>query len=134
MNGLIQGVQGQREFYNLQMVKNGILNAQKKPAKDNLPEKYYRYEFWSEIIAHQLGILLGLNVLQYDIVINRGEIGCISPLIIDRDKEQLTEVGRYMTSLNSAFLPEDNTTKHEYTFQLLKQTIFTNDSFKIRLH
>ena len=97
--------------------------SEKKPAKNNKPEKYYRYEFWSEIIAHQLGNLLGLNVLRYDIAINRGEIGCISPLMINKDKEQLIEVGRYMTSLNPAFLPEDNKTRNEYTFQLLEQTI-----------
>ena len=97
--------------------------SEKKPAKGNNPEKYYRYEFWSEIIAYQLGTMLGLNVLRYDVGINGGEIGCISPLMIDRDEEQLIEVGRYMTSLNPAFLPEDNSTRHEYTFQLLEKTI-----------
>ena len=34
--------------------------SEKKAAKDGKPEKYYKYEFWSEIIAYQLGSQLGL--------------------------------------------------------------------------
>lgn len=97
--------------------------SEKKAARGNNPEKYYRYEFWSEIIAYQLGKLLGLNILRYDIAIHENQIGCLSPLMIKRDEEQLIEVGRYMTSLNLSFLPEDNSTRREYTFQLLEQTI-----------
>jgi hypothetical protein len=101
--------------------------SEKKPAKDNKPEKYYRYEFWSEIIAYQIGNFLGLNILRYDIAVHDNEIGCISPLMIKPDKEQLIEVGRYMTSLNSSFLPEDYSTRKEYTFQLLEQTLIEFD-------
>lgn len=97
--------------------------SEKKPAKNGKPEKYYRYEFWSEIIAFQLGKQLGLDMLRYDVAVHEGVIGCISPLMIDREKEQLVEVGRYMTSLNPAFLPEDNSTRNEYTFQLLEHTL-----------
>lgn len=43
--------------------------------------------------------------------------------MIKPDKEQLIEVGRYMTALNPAFLPEDYATRTEYTFQLLEKTI-----------
>lgn len=97
--------------------------SEKKPAKNGKPEKYYKYEFWSEVIAYQLGKQLGLDVLRYDVAVHEGVIGCISPLMINREEEQLVEVGRYMTSLNADFLPEDNSTRNEYTFQLLEQTI-----------
>ncbi len=97
--------------------------SEKKPAKDGKPEKHYKYEFWSEVIAYQIGKSLGLNILRYDVAINNGEIGCISPLMIKRESEQLLEVGRYMTSLNPSFLPEDTTTRKEYTFQLLERTL-----------
>lgn len=36
--------------------------SEKKEAKDGKPEKYYRYEFWSEIIAYQLGHAWGLDI------------------------------------------------------------------------
>jgi hypothetical protein len=102
--------------------------SEKKPAKDGKPEKHYKYEFWNEIIAYQLGKCLGLDILRYDVAIFDGEIGCISPLMIIPDEEQLLDIGRFMTALNPNFLPEDNATRSEYTFQLLEQTL---DYFKI---
>lgn len=97
--------------------------SEKKLAKDEKPEKYYKYEFWSEVIASQLGLLLGLDVLRYDVAVHNGEIGCISPLMIKRDEEQLLEVGRYMTALNEDFLPENRKTRNEYSFELLERTL-----------
>jgi hypothetical protein len=97
--------------------------SEKKPAKDGKPEKYYKYEFWSEIIAYQIGKLLGLDILRYDVAIHNEEIGCISPMMIKSDKEQLLEIGRYMTSLNPDFLPEDTKTRTEYSFELLENTL-----------
>ncbi len=96
--------------------------SEKKPAKDGKAEKFYKYEFWNEIIAYQLGKNLGLNMLRYDVAIFDGEIGCISPKMTVTDQEQLIEVGRFMTALNSDFLPEDYKTRTEYTFQLLEKT------------
>jgi hypothetical protein len=97
--------------------------SEKKEAKDGKPEKYYMYEFWNEIIACQVGSMMGLNVLRYDVAVHNNEIGCISPLMIKKDEEQLLEVGRYMTALNPDFLPEDTTTRTEYTFELLEDTL-----------
>ncbi len=102
--------------------------SEKKPAKDGKPEKHYKYEFWNEIIAYQLGKGLGLDILRYDVAIFDGEIGCISPKMTITDEEQLLDIGRFMTALNPNFLPEDNATRTEYTFQLLEQTL---DYFKI---
>ena len=62
--------------------------SEKKPAKDAQLEKYYKYEFWNEIIAYQLGKSLGLDMLRYDVAIFNGEIGCISPKMIITDEEQ----------------------------------------------
>lgn len=97
--------------------------SEKKPAKEGKPEKYYQYEFWSEVIAYQLGNMLGLDMLRYDVAVHKNEIGCISPLMIKRGEEQLLEVGRYMTALNPDFLPEDTKTRTEYTFELLEKTL-----------
>jgi hypothetical protein len=104
--------------------------SEKKQAKAGKPEKYYKYEFWSEIIAYQVGNFLGLDILRYDVGLNKGEVGCISPLMIKPDKEQLLEVGRFMTVKNENFLPHENRSRVEYTFQLLKQTLITFDLMK----
>ncbi|MBK9792703.1 MAG: HipA domain-containing protein [Sphingobacteriales bacterium] len=97
--------------------------SEKKPAKEGKPAKEYKYEFWNEIIAYQLGKALGLNMLRYDIAVFGEEIGCLSPKMNITDDIQLIEVGRYMTALNENFIPENYASRKEYTFQLLEQTI-----------
>jgi hypothetical protein len=97
--------------------------SEHKLAKNNQPEKHYKFEFWNEIIAYQLGRQMGLNMLRYDVAIFKNEIGCLSPKMNKTDDEQLIEVGRYMTALNPDFLPENNSARKEYTFQLLEETI-----------
>lgn len=57
----------------------------------NQNKKNYPYEFWSEIIASQLGRLLSLPVLDYHIASCGNKIGCISRNMIDRHKEELVE-------------------------------------------
>jgi hypothetical protein len=97
--------------------------SEKKPATETKLAKEYKYEFWNEIIAYQLGKNLGLDVLRYDVAIYNDEIGCLSPKMNKTDDEELIEVGRFMTALNEDFLPENNNARKEYTFQLLEQTI-----------
>lgn len=101
--------------------------SERKAASEGRPEKYYKFEFWSEIIAYQLGRSLGLDILRYDAAIHNGEIGCISPLMINQDKEQLIEVGRYMTSINERFNPDDRKTHKEYSFDFLVETLEAYD-------
>jgi HipA-like C-terminal domain len=95
----------------------------RKAATDLKPEKYFKYEFWSEVIAYQLGNSLGLDVLRYDAAVHDNEMGCISPLMIDQEKEQLVEIGRYMTVLNPGFNPADRKTHAEYSFEFLIETL-----------
>lgn len=85
--------------------------------------KEYKFEFWNEIIAYQLGKSLGLNMLRYDVAIHNEEIGCLSPKMNKSDDEELIEVGRFMTAINEKFLPENNIARKEYTFQLLEKVI-----------
>lgn len=56
----------------------------------------YKYEFWSEIIAYEIGNLFGFNVLRYDIASFDSTIGCISKSIIDENKEEHHEGYRYI--------------------------------------
>jgi hypothetical protein len=55
------------------------------------PGRYYKFEFWSEIIASKVGKLLGFNVVDYDIAYNQTEIGCMSPSITTNENEDLSE-------------------------------------------
>ncbi|KAA6301603.1 MAG: hypothetical protein EZS26_002209 [Candidatus Ordinivivax streblomastigis] len=55
------------------------------------PNKDYKYEFWSEVIASQIGELLGFEVVHYDVAFFDKEIGCISKSVIDWNNEELTE-------------------------------------------
>ncbi len=66
---------------------------------------------------------MGLNILRYGVAISYPDMGCISPKMTLTDEEQLIEVGRYMISLNIAFVPENRSTRNEYDFQLLETTI-----------
>ncbi|SFS98233.1 HipA domain-containing protein [Sphingobacterium wenxiniae] len=97
--------------------------SENKPGRNGNPDKYYKDEFWSEIIAYQIGYTLGLNILRYDVALSNGQIGCISPSMIDINKEQLVEVGRYMITYNPDFSPENNVTRNEYTYDLLSRTL-----------
>lgn len=85
----------------------------KKPGKD------YKYEFWSEIIASELGKMCGFNVLQYHVAIRGNEVGCISKSMIDPDKEELVEGGRYIHAFDNTFNPDDRKLRYQYTFDLI---------------
>lgn len=96
--------------------------SEKKEAKDGKPAKYYKYEFWSEIIAYQIGNLLGLNVLRYEPSVYDGQIGCISRSMIDQNNQNLSEIGRYMTQFEPRFIPSNIKSRSFYSFQLLQRT------------
>lgn len=84
----------------------------KKEAKD------YKYEFWSEIIASQIGKLLGFNLLQYDVAYNNGQLGCLSKSMVSCESEQLIEGYKWLVG----YKPDYNIdNKEEYTFQLIEK-------------
>ena len=58
--------------------------------------KNYKYEFWSEVIASELGRSLGFNVLIYDVASFNDKIGCLSKSIIEEDKEEHHDGYRYI--------------------------------------
>jgi hypothetical protein len=85
-------------------------------------EKDYKYEFWSEIIAYEVGTRLGFEVIPYHVA-KRGEVlGCISKTMIKPD-EQLTEGGKYLQSFDPDFKPEDTKERRRYNFQLIEESL-----------
>lgn len=91
-------------------------------------EKDYKYEFWSEIIAYELGQLLGFNVLRYDIAIDNTVVGCISETMINSDKEELIEGVKYLQAFDNSFNPERNELRCKYTFELIDSAF---DKYKL---
>jgi hypothetical protein len=94
-----------------------------KAAKDGKSEKYYKYEFWSEIIAYEIGVFLGFNVLRYDIAIDGKVVGCISEDMVNAKDEYLIEGVRYLQSSDPNFTPVDYKKRSRYTFQLIESAI-----------
>ncbi|MDE0561945.1 hypothetical protein OU792_18250, partial [Algoriphagus sp. NF] len=90
----------------------------------------YKYEFWSEIIAFEVGDLLKFNILPYHIAKREGVIGCISKSMIT-DKEELVEGGKYLQAFDQQFKPEDTASRNRYDFQLI---INSFRSFQLEAH
>lgn len=89
-----------------------------KKSKHNFP-----LEFWSEVIAYELGKQIKLNVLKYDVAIYENEIGCISQSMINSDEEELIEGGKYLQAYEPTFSPEDKTKRYQYTFHLIENAL-----------
>jgi hypothetical protein len=91
--------------------------------------KDYKYEFWSEIIASEIGQLLGFNVLRYDIAYNGKELGCISKSMVIPGENKLTEGISYLTGYDTTYQPADKkSSKTQYTFQFIVKAL---RSFKL---
>lgn len=83
-------------------------------------QKDYTFEFWSEIIASEVGLLLGFNVLKYDIAYNGKELGCISQSMVTPGVNKLNEGISYLTGYDTTYQPADKkTSKTQYTFQFI---------------
>lgn len=87
----------------------------------------YKYEFWSEIIAYELGEILGLDVLPYYIAIDRNTIGCLSKSMLIAEKEQLLEGGKYLKAMDNTFNPDDRKLRNKYSFELIEAAIHAFD-------
>lgn len=79
----------------------------------------YKHEFWSEIIASEIGTELGFNLLKYDIASKNGEIGCISKLMIDINYQQLTEGIDFLQGYDYTYIPEHKESYNRYTFHFI---------------
>ncbi len=85
----------------------------------------YFFEFWSEIIATQFGKLLGFNLLKYIPAIDNNEMGCLSKDMINADREELIEGGKYLQAYENKFTPDVKATRSLYSFQLIEKALET---------
>lgn len=94
-------------------------------------QRDYKYEFWSEIIASEVGEMLGFNILPYHIAIRGNIVGCISKSMINQASEELIEGGKYLQAFDNTFKPENIKERNRYTFQLILDALV---SFKKEDH
>lgn len=88
----------------------------------NRDKKDFPYEFWSEIIAYELGNILNINILKYDVAILKDKIGCISESMIGPN-EQLIEGIQYLQAFAPEFDPNDKQQYNKYTFKLIEKSL-----------
>ena len=100
--------------------------------------KDYRFEFWSEIIAYELGVMLGFNILKYDIAIDGEIMGCISESMINSENQELVEGVKYLQAFSPKYDPTLKDHQHWYTFDLIENALtsagiseFTNSILEI---
>jgi hypothetical protein len=111
---------GTRSKKYVQNPSNGKYYYFKKSYKT--PGRDYFFEFWSEIIATEVGLMLGFNVLNYDLAIDASNMGCISESMIS-EEETLTEGGKYLRAREINFDPSAKEARKLHSFQLIKAAL-----------
>lgn len=111
------GTKGSRNKFVVENPENGV-NCYFKTSLLK-EDKDYKYEFWSEILASEIGQYLEYDILKYDIAFHKTEIGCISEFMNTEGESELTEGIQYLTGYNTAYKPDSKESKKEYTFQFI---------------
>ena len=97
--------------------------SQYKEPAETKPGKYFKYEFWNEIIAYQLGTLLGFNMLLYEIAIDGEIMGCISASMITLENQELNEGIKYIKAFSPKFDPERKECRTWYSFSRIEAAL-----------
>jgi hypothetical protein len=95
-------------------------------------QRDYKHEFWSEIIASEIGESLGFDILAYHIGIRGDVVGCISKSMINQASEELIEGGKYLQAYDNTFNPENVKQRNEYNFSLIDKA-FTSLNKEVHL-
>lgn len=97
--------------------------SQYKDATLSKPGKDFKYEFWSEVIAYELGNQIGFNVLRYDIAIDGDIMGCISESMINNESQELVEGVKYIQSFSPDYNPDNKDHRERYTFSMIENSL-----------
>lgn len=87
------------------------------------PGKEYTFEFWNEIIAYELGFMLGFNMLRYDVAIDGEIMGCICESMINAEQEELVEGVKYLQAHSPNYDPAKKEHQTWYTFDLIERAL-----------
>ena len=87
------------------------------------PGKDYKYEFWSEVIASQIGFFYGFDMLKYDVAYDGIKVGCISKSMFTPGQEELIEGGKYIQAFDNTFDPSSKESRKLHSFQLIESAL-----------
>lgn len=87
------------------------------------PRKDYKYEFWSEVIASEIGKFYGFNLLTYDVAYDGIRLGCISKSMFTPEEEELEEGGKFLQAFDNTFDPNNKELRNLYSFQLIESAL-----------
>ncbi len=94
--------------------------SQFKEATETKLGKDFRYEFWNEVIAYEVGTLLGFKMLRYDIALDGEIMGCISESMINSENQELIEGVKYLQAYSPDYDPGKKDHRTWYTFNLIE--------------
>lgn len=97
--------------------------SQYKEPTATRPGKDFKYEFWNEIIASEIGILLGFRMLEYNLAIDGEIMGCISESMINFENEELIEGVKYLQAFAPTYEPGNKEHHSRYTFQMIENSL-----------
>jgi len=84
--------------------------------------KNFKYEFWNEIIAYEVGTLLGFYILRYDIAVDGEKMGCISESMI-YGEQKLNEGIKYLQAYKTEFDPTNRSHRNLYNFEFIEKAL-----------
>lgn len=84
----------------------------------------YSAETWSEIIAYEVGVALGFDVLRYDFALWNDRSACISKnMITDSKEESLVEGDSILTAFDTNYDPENKSMYSQYTVDFVMNAL-----------
>lgn len=83
----------------------------------------YSMETWSEILAYEIGTLLGFNVLRYDFGMLNGRPGCISKNMVNGYNESLIEGDSILMAYDPTYNPNEKSSYSRYTFSFVLKAL-----------
>ena len=83
----------------------------------------YSMETWSEILAYEIGKLLGFNVLRYDFGMFNDRAGCISKNMVSGQNESLIEGDSILMAYDPTYDPNDKGSYNRYTFSFVLKAL-----------
>ena len=89
----------------------------------------YKYEFWSEILASEIGKALGFDTLDYNIAYHINEIGCLSKSMVDTNCGKLSEGVNYLRGYDPAYDPDNKESYPQYTFHFIEKAL---DQYRLK--
>lgn len=94
------------------------------------PKEKYPWEFWNEIIAYEIGVKLGFNILKYQPAVLDGLAGCLSKSMTENFTQELIHGQQVLLRMYPEFETKKGT---DHTFQLVEDFFNSTNEPKHKL-